>query len=205
MTVFDRRRLSFLWRYLRRNTPWDSGLVPPEVIDWIEAAESETLSPGRALDLGCGTGTTAIYLAQHEWDVVGVDFALPAIWQARRRAQTHHLASRARFFRGDVSRLDFLPDDPPFDLAIDIGCLHGLSASEREGYAAHLARLLMPGASYLLYALLPRGGDGSFGVDASGLATLFGGRFELTGEQRGIEVTTPLPSAWYTLRRTDAP
>lgn len=202
MTAFDRRRLSFLWRYLRGKVPWDSGLVPPEVIDWVEAAEAETIPPGRALDLGCGTGTTAIYLAQHEWDVVGVDFALPALWQARRRARAHHLASRARFYHADVSRLDFLPDDPPFDLAIDIGCLHGLSAPQREGYAAHLARLLMPGASYLLYAFLPRDG-GSFGLDTDGLAALFGARFELTGERHGIEATTPLPSAWYCLRRTD--
>lgn len=204
MTGLDRRRIKFLWRYLRGNAPWDSGIVPPEVVRWVEAAEAEAVPAGRALDLGCGTGTTAIYLAQHGWDVVGVDFVYPAIWQARRRARMCGVADRARFYHADVSRLNFMADDPPFDLAIDIGCLHGLSPAQRTGYADHLARLLMPGASYLLYAFLPRD-DTPFGVDADRLAALFGARFELVDEARGQDVTKPIASAWFTLRRTDAP
>ncbi len=204
MTGFDRRRLKFFWRYLRGNVPWDSGVVPPEVTSWIGAAEVEAVPPGRALDLGCGTGTTSIYLAQHGWEVVGVDFAWPAIWKARQRARSANRQGRVRFYHADVSSLDFLPDDPPFDLAIDIGCLHGLTGEQRTSYAAHLARLLMPGATYLLYAFLPRD-NGTFGVDASALAQTFGAQFELVDEQRGVEVTRPVASAWFTLRRTDAP
>jgi len=204
MAAFDQRRLKFLWRYLRGNAPWDSGIVPPEVVRWIEAADAEAVPPGRALDLGCGTGTTAIYLAQQGWEVVGVDFALPAIWQARRRAQACGVSARARFFSADVARLEFLPDDPAFDLAIDIGCLHGLAAVQQASYAQHLARLLMPGASFLQYGFLPRDGT-ALGIDAARLAALFGPRFDLIDEQRGLEVTTPLASAWHTLRRTDAP
>lgn len=204
MSGLDRRRLKFFWRYLQGNVRWDSGIVPPEVTGWIDAAEVESVPAGRALDLGCGTGTTSIYLAQHGWDVVGVDFAWPAIWRARRRAGRCGVGCRARFYNADVSRLDFLPNDPPFDLAIDIGCLHGLNAEQRTGYAAGLARLLMPGATYLLYAFLPRA-DGAFGVDASTLAAMFGPRFDLIDEQRGVEVTAPVASAWFTLRRTDAP
>lgn len=203
MNAADRQRWRYLWRYLRGNAPWDSGIVPPEVTGWVEAAEVEDVPPGRALDLGCGTGTTALYLAQHGWDVTGVDFALPAIWQARRRARACNANCRARFYCADVSRLDFLSDDPPFDLAIDIGCFHALSAGQRTGYAAHLARVLIPGGTFLLYGFLPGGYDG-LSVDASGLSTLFGPRFELIDERRGVEATTPVPSAWYTLRRTDA-
>lgn len=204
MTGFDRRRLGFFWRYLRGSVPWDSGIVPPEVTGWIDAAEAEAVPPGRALDLGCGTGTTALYLAQHGWDVVGVDFAWPAIWRARRRAHRYGVACRAQFYHADVARLTFLPDDPPFDLAIDIGCLHGLDPAQRAGYVTGLARLLLPGATYLLYAFLPRG-NGAFGVDAGTLAEMCGPHFDLIDEQRGVEVTTPVASAWFTLRRTDAP
>ncbi|HET7089774.1 MAG TPA: methyltransferase domain-containing protein [Anaerolineae bacterium] len=50
---------------------WDTGLTPPEVIAEVENGRS----PGRALDLGCGTGTHTIYLAQHGFSVVGVDFS----------------------------------------------------------------------------------------------------------------------------------
>lgn len=204
MNHADRQRWSFLWRYLRGDTPWDTGIVPPEVVSWVEAAESEAVPAGRALDLGCGTGTIAIYLAQHGWEVVGVDYAWLAIWRAKRRARACNAGCRVRFYCADVSRLDFLSDDPPFDLAIDVGCLHGLSALQREGYAAHLSRLLMPGGTYLLYGFLTGGYDG-IGVDAGELAQVFGPRFELVCEQRGIEATAPIPSAWFTLRRTDAP
>ena len=125
MNHADRQRWSFLWRYLRGDTPWDTGIVPPEVVSWVEAAESEAVPAGRALDLGCGTGTIAIYLAQHGWEVVGVDYAWLAIWRAKRRARACNAGCRVRFYCADVSRLDFLSDDPPFDLAIDVAACTG--------------------------------------------------------------------------------
>lgn len=76
------RRWFFDLRYLRGRAPWDTGVTPPEVVDLIEGAR---LPPGRALDLGCGTGTNTIYLARHGWEVVGVDFSAVAIRRARRR------------------------------------------------------------------------------------------------------------------------
>ena len=58
----------------------------------------------RALDLGCGTGTDAVGLAQQGWDVVGVDFVAQAIAKAQvRRVEAK---SSARFVVGDVTRLD---------------------------------------------------------------------------------------------------
>lgn len=61
-------RWKYQWRYWRRQTPWDTDITPPEVMEFIE-----TVTPGRALDLGCGTGTNAITLANHGWDVIRVD------------------------------------------------------------------------------------------------------------------------------------
>jgi len=78
------QRLFFnLWYYF--NPPWDTGITPPEVVEAIEGPEA--LRPGRALDLGCGTGTNSLYLARHGWNVVGVDLAVRAIRQARRKAE----------------------------------------------------------------------------------------------------------------------
>src|SRR6266480_276486 len=65
-------------------TPWDSGIPPPELIAVIEGARR--LPPGRALDLGCGTGTTAVYMASHGWQMTGVDFVPKAIRVARAKA-----------------------------------------------------------------------------------------------------------------------
>lgn len=200
-----RRRWHFVWRYLRGDAPWDSGIVPPEVVAWVEAAQRAGQPPGRALDLGCGTGTTSIYLADRGWEVVGVDFAPNAIWRARRKAQQAGVARRATFLSADVAHPAFLRDAEPFDLLIDVGCLHGLTPEQRQHYAAHLARLSKPGATYLLYAFMPRlGRDGrAMGIDRAGLETLFGAAFALVDYVPGQEVTTPVPSAWYTLRRRD--
>ncbi len=199
------RRVRFVWRYLRGDVPWDSGIVPPEIVAWVKASEERGDRPGRALDLGCGTGTTSLYLAARGWAVVGVDFAPNAIWQARRKARQQRLSDRATFFSADVAHPDFLRDAPPFDLVIDVGCLHGLSAAQRRAYAAHMIRLARPGASYLLYAFLPRfGRDGRpVGIDRDGLRQLFDTTFELVSYVPGEEVTTSEPSAWYTLRRRE--
>ena len=198
------RRLRFVWRYLRGHTPWDSGIVPPEITAWIAAAESRGMPPSRALDLGCGTGTTTLYLARHGWQVAGVDFAPNAIRRARRMVRRAGVSDRAAFYTADVSRLDFLPADPPFDLLIDVGCLHSLEPAVRQRYAAHLARLSRPGAAYLLYAFMPRASrDGrGMGIDPAGVTALFAPAFELIDYTLGEEATAPIPSGWYTLRRT---
>lgn len=217
MTHYLPRRLRFIWRYMRGDAPWDSGIVPPEVVAWIEAAESAGQPPGRALDMGCGTGTTSIFLASRGWHVVGVDFAPNAIRQAqakaraarrewaRREAPQRTPAGHTTFFSADVSRPDFLSDADPFDLVIDVGCVHGLTADQRAAYAQHLARLTRPGASYLLYAFGPRlshNGRREIGFDPDGVRSLFGPAFALLDYALGEDVTAPVASGWYTLRRT---
>ncbi|MBN1681236.1 MAG: class I SAM-dependent methyltransferase [Anaerolineae bacterium] len=200
-----RRRLNFFRRYVTGNTPWDSGIVPPEITAWITAAQAGGIPPGRALDLGCGTGTTTIYLAEHGWDAVGIDFAPNAIWKARRKARQLDLPGTAHFHSADVSRLGFLSSDPPFNLAIDVGCMHSLAPDQRRRYAAHLARLTRPGTAYLLYAFLPRTGHHGqpIGIDPDGVTALFGPAFTLADHTLGEDVTGPMASGWYTLHRTD--
>jgi len=56
---FISNRWKFEWRYWRGNTPWDTQVTPPEVMELIA-----NTSLGKALDLGCGTGTNAITLSR---------------------------------------------------------------------------------------------------------------------------------------------
>src|SRR5579885_2975421 len=94
-------RWLFTIMYWRGRPPWDTGISPPELVEAIEGPQA--LPPGRALDLGCGTGTNALYLARHGWQVTGIDFAAPAIEQARRKAQAAGTPpGTVRFIRGDV-------------------------------------------------------------------------------------------------------
>ncbi len=185
------RALFFEVRYLLGNAPWDTGVVPPEV---VELAEGGGLPPGRALDLGCGTGTSSLYLARHGWEVVGVDFSFLAVLRARRRARRERLP--VRFYRADVTRLPFLRE--PFDLVLDIGCLHGLPPEDRERYAAEVHRLARPGGLYLLYAFLPRP-ERRRGIAPDEVLRLFPA-FALERREQGADPSGPA-AAWYWLRR----
>jgi SAM-dependent methyltransferase len=159
----------FVERYATGEVPWDAQLPPPEV-----EALVGTLDAGRALDLGCGYGRTSIYLAQHGWQVDGVDFVPQAIAEAKRRAAEAGVAQQIRFWQGSVAELGFL--NGRYDLAIDIGCMHVLSPPLQLAYRDELLRLLRPGAAYLLFARLKNPDDdpeqGPGGIDEAALKAL---------------------------------
>lgn len=188
------RRLAYsLWYYFR--PPWDTGITPPEVVEAIEGTEK--LKPGRALDLGCGTGTNSLYLARHGWQVVGVDFARTAIRKARLKAREAGLA--VDFYAADVTRLDFL--NPPIDLILDIGCFHTLDTESRVRYRDQLQRLMRPGARFMLYAFSPRRGRfGDVGITPEEVERLFKADFRLLRVEGGTDPGGP-PAAWYWLER----
>src|SRR3989304_3930421 len=135
-------RLHFELSYILGAAPWDRGVSPPELIAFLDSHPS-----GRALDIGCGTGTNALTMAGRGWDVQGIDFSARAIRAARRKARLAGLS--VSFDRADISRLAGLCG--PFDFALDIGCYHGLSTSQQAEYALDLATLLRPGATFLIY------------------------------------------------------
>ena len=134
-------------RYRSGNLPWADALPPPEIVGLCEA-----LLPGRALDLGCGLARSCIYLAQRGWQCEGVDFVPEAIAQARERVIAAGAADRVTLHVGSVLALDQL--EPPFDLAIDIGCLHAQPKEAVPVYVAQLRRLLRPGGTFVLFAHL---------------------------------------------------
>ena len=105
----------FRLMYRRGFTPWDSGVPPPELVSVIEG--TRRLATGRALDLGCGTGTTSVYMASKGWQVTGVDFIPRPIRVARARAAS--AGESVDFLVGDVTRLRELPIEPGFDLLFD--------------------------------------------------------------------------------------
>ena len=183
------RRLFFgLWYWVPRRPPWDTGVVPPEVERFVASHP-----PGRALDLGCGTGTNVVYLADQGWSAVGVDFVGRAIAKAVRRASLAEVSRWCEFRVGDVTRLDGTLG--PFDLALDVGCLHSLPASRRGAYAVGLARVVRPGGTFLLYAFAP--GGPAVGLKREDVTATFAEAFEITRVEEG----KGRPSAWYTLVR----
>jgi SAM-dependent methyltransferase len=188
----------FRLNYRRGFTPWDSGVPPPELIEVIEGARK--LPIGRALDLGCGTGTTTIYMASKGWQATGVDFVPRAIRVARAKAAAAHQS--VAFLVGDVTRLHQLAIDPGFDLLFDQGCFHSLPEAAQPAYAREVARMARSGATYLLYAFgrQPEAHRGRFfprGITPDEVRARFAD-FELVEARPG---TDPFDSHWYTLRR----
>jgi 2-polyprenyl-3-methyl-5-hydroxy-6-metoxy-1,4-benzoquinol methylase len=181
------RRLFYELFYFRK-PPWDTGISPPELMEFIR-----THPAGRALDLGCGTGTNAITLAQHGWQVAGVDFVGRAVRAARRKAK--QAGVQVDFHADDVTRLRGVSG--PFDLVLDIGCLHSLSRQQKAVYTDNLARLLAPQGIFLLYAFIVADESAQGSGLTPGDLTLLASRLRLAqrvdGADRGDRA-----SAWLT-------
>ncbi len=191
--------MSLFWDvlYLFKKTPWDTGITPPEIVSVIESGK---VPVGRALDLGCGTGTNAIYLAQHSFTVTAIDVSRRAIALAKRKARSAALGDRIRFERGDVTLLRRWALGHSIDFAYDIGCFHNLKPEARQRYVAALTAVLKPGAIYMLYAFEPQADRAGVALDE--IAALFDQAYRLDGMRRGSD-RHGRGSAWYTLVKRD--
>ncbi len=197
--------MSFRYRVLYRVgfTPWDQDHVPAELSALVEG--QTVLSPGRALDVGCGTGTQAVYLAEHGWQVVGVDAVERALAQARRRAKKKGV--EVMWVTGDVASLSTLGLGDGFSLVHDRGCFHDLSDAAREGYVRGVSELAAPGATLMLLAFARRErGIGPSGASEEEIQRRFGSAWEVVSVQSDSGPAPPGPMRrvlriWYRLRR----
>ncbi|WP_227997012.1 class I SAM-dependent methyltransferase [Nocardia australiensis] len=183
--------------------PWDTGVTPPELVALVEGHGA--LPPGRALELGCGTGTNAIYLARHGWEVAAVDLIDRAVDQAREKVEAAGAGAAVRLLHGDATRLDELDAPGPFDLFFDLSCYCGIPLHRRDAYAAGLTHRAAPGARLLMFGYGPEPLDNpvpevtswAAGVTADELRARFAG-WELLDVTPG---TNSVPTFWFTLRR----
>jgi SAM-dependent methyltransferase len=145
--------MSLIYRALYRVgfTPWDTDAVPAELRALIEGPDR--LAPGRALDIGCGTGTQAVYLAAKGWRVTAIDAVAQPLDRARDRAAASQVT--VDWINADVTRLAQLGLAPGFTLVFDRGCYHGLNGRERAAYTAAATTLSAPGATLLMMAFAP--------------------------------------------------
>src|SRR5579859_2743491 len=138
------------WLYdamYRVGAPWDVG--PGRYL--VDAVTRGDLAPGRTIDLGCGSGSNAIFLADHGFDVVGVDFSSVALARARQRAAKGTGAGRVRFVLGDVRSFPISGAEGPFDLVLDYGVLHDQSPLGRRAVSRCIAQLLRPGGELFIF------------------------------------------------------
>ncbi|MEF8808814.1 class I SAM-dependent methyltransferase [Natronomonas sp.] len=122
--------------YDEGNVPWDVGRPQAELV----AVEQTNRIDGRILDVGCGTGVEARYLADAGYEVVGLDFSESAIEVARKRTDSEAVS----FVVGDALELS-TSDLGSFDTVLDCGMLHTLEGQDRAAYVGELASVLGDG------------------------------------------------------------
>ena len=193
MQNFFRRLLFHYWYY--RQPPWDTGISPPELLEFIE-----THSPGRAIDIGCGTGTNVITLARAGWKVKGVDFAPRAIKLAKQKLKEAHV--QADVETNDATKLEGISG--PFDLAFDLGCFHTIPENLRAKYLNQLDRLLAPGGFWLMYGFLNGDADHATpGLDEADVSSI-SARLTLVSRRDGFDNRNK-NSAWFLFRKKISP
>ena len=137
-------------RYEQGSIPWDSGR-PSEELQRI-LGERE-IARGRALDLGCGTGTNAVFLAGQGFEVTAVDVSSVAVEQARAKAA--RAGVDVTLLAADLLDLpDLLTEQgvPPFPFVFDRGVYHTVRRENVPGFVATLSRVTAPGGIYLTLA-----------------------------------------------------
>jgi SAM-dependent methyltransferase len=131
--------------YVDGQAPWDSGVPSKEL---IRVLDEEAITPDRAAELGCGTGTNAVYLASRGFDVTAYDLSPTALAAARKKAA--EAGATVNFVEADLCR--YTLEVLPFDFVFDRGCYHAARQIDQPGFIKTLQRLTRPGTRLLMLA-----------------------------------------------------
>jgi methyl halide transferase len=143
MSMAPRTQAEWNQQYVEGHMPWDSGVPSKELIRTLAA---EKISPCRTVELGCGTGTNAVYLASRGFDVTGLDCSAVALAEARKKAT--EAGRTVSFLEVDLCNLAL--EVRPFDFLFDRGCYHSVRDINLGGFVNSLRRLSRPGSRFLL-------------------------------------------------------
>jgi ubiquinone/menaquinone biosynthesis C-methylase UbiE len=182
-------------------TPWDGHPLARNLRDLVEGTSDVAgLPAGSALELGCGTGDSSIYLAQHGWKVTAVDFVARALNNARAKAGAADVS--VNFVQADVTHLTQAGIGANFQLIVDNGCLHNMSDGDRDAYVREVSAVAAPDARLLIVAFLPGGRFGVRGVDPAEMERRFALAWTLLadGEEQELD-EEKTPTRYYLFQR----
>lgn len=199
MVTVGRRAYDLMYRF---GAPWEGAdRVELRALVRDGRCDPERLRrPGepvaRAIDLGCGSGSTSLELAEAGFDVTGVDFSPIALRKARAAASAAGVdTDRLRFVHGDLTAGGVPGVAGPFDLLVDYGTFDDLPDDGRARMAAWVTTLARPGSRLFLFAFsaapadLPRF---SFGGPSRAFPGLLPGEVDRWfGDAFTIEVIDP--------------
>ncbi|AYK14265.1 MAG: class I SAM-dependent methyltransferase [Methanosarcina flavescens] len=181
--------------------PWNSGM-PPDAL--VELVHSGKVQPCKTIDLGCGAGNYAIYLAVEGFEVTGIDSSPTAIKIATENAQKRGV--RCRFIVADLLG-DLHEVKETFEFGYDWELLHHIFPEDRKKYVENVYNLLKPGAKYLSVCFSEKdphfGGSGKFRKTQLGTVLYFSSESEIRDlfspyfaikELKPIEINTKFAS-----------
>lgn len=123
--------------------PWEEGKPSAELVALIESGVVER---GAVLDICCGSGSNAVYLAKKGFTCYGIDISPTAIGYAQ--AKTAREGVSCKLVTGDAIGLPY--PDSMFVLVFDRGCFHSISSQDRKAYISGIHRVLKPSGKYQL-------------------------------------------------------
>ncbi|MCW2556706.1 MAG: Methyltransferase [Mycobacterium sp.] len=176
-------------------TPWDGHPMSPTLTALVEG--DSALEVGSALDVGCGTGDNSVYLAKHGWHVTGVDYVSKPLEAARAKARAAGVT--VEFRQADATELESAGVGTGFTLIVDSGCLHGMSAQDRDAYVRGVSSVIAPGGLLLIVAFTPGGSFGVPGISPDEVARRFDDGW--TAVASGPETELAGPARHYSFRR----
>jgi 2-polyprenyl-3-methyl-5-hydroxy-6-metoxy-1,4-benzoquinol methylase len=193
------RQLLFKTFYRLGFVPWDGHPLAKSLQDLVEG--DGALAPRTALDLGCGTGDSSIYLAKHGWQVTGVDFVAKAVDKARAKAEANKVA--VNFALADVTRLSSEGVGSNFGLIVDNGCLHGIIPEDRDAYVREVTAVAAPDARLLLVEFITGGSYGVPGIDPDEVKQRFAAGWMLlsSGDEPALDHNGKNPARHYLFAR----
>ncbi|MGW6447925.1 class I SAM-dependent methyltransferase [Lentzea sp. NPDC055074] len=173
--MVGRRAYDFMYRTW---APWEGGARS----ELVELVTSGRIPPGRAIDLGCGSGANSIFLAERGFAVTGVDHS-PVGLEKARRATPPSLS--VEWLPGDLTAPSIPGVSGTFDLLVDYSVLDDLRGPAVDAMAATVHRLSHPGSVFLMWCFydeIPwwkRRGGRFPGLGAGEEHRLFGEAFEI--------------------------
>lgn len=178
-------------------TPWDGHPLAAGLRALVESG----LEPGRALDIGCGTGDNCVYLAQHGWQVTGIDYVETAVRRARAKMSAAGVEVTVR--RADATRLRSEGVGTGFDLIVDNGCLHGMSDGDRDAYVREVTAVAGPAAHLLLVEFVPGASFGVPGIAPADVERRFSAHWMLvsSGDEPAMDHNGKNPARFYLFTR----
>ncbi|AFS14985.1 hypothetical protein MINTM003_29840 [Mycobacterium paraintracellulare] len=195
------RHTRFRFFYRVGFTPWEGHPIGQGLRDLVEGTgDTPSLPKGQALDVGCGTGDCAIYLAQQGWQVTGVDYVAKPLEKARAKAGKADVS--VNFVRADVTQLSQSGIGTGFQLIVDNGCIHNMSGGDREAYVREVSAVAAPDARLFIAAFPPGGRFGVPGIDHAEIERRFtpGWTLLLTGDEQELD-DRKTPAYYYLFQR----